>query len=181
MIRPLTLAKKTGFKNLAPSIPIEIRDERGVIFYRTDVLRKPVKFFNLPKGRYFIFCGSFRALDKPIKYKLANLPRHERIMGDPKKFKIIFAYNPNKCTVNWRKKTITFDDSFREKPRYVKCFVLYHEFGHRYYHTEALADLYARNLMMQRGFNPSQIGMAPIESLSNRQEKRKSIIVNSLI
>lgn len=180
-MRKLVITKKTGFKNKRPDIPIIIRDKNGVIFYRTDIISKPVKMFNLPGGEWFIDSGAFEPMESPRKYKMIGLPRPERVMESPRNFKILYANNPNKCTVNWDNKTITFDNSFREKPLYIRMFVLCHEFGHQYYGTEHLADLYARNCMLKMGFNKSQIGLAPNQSLSHLQDKRKSIIVKSLI
>lgn len=180
-MRKIVLERKTGFLNKRTDIPIIIRDKNGVIFYRTDIISKPVKMFNLPGGEWFVDSGSFDKMPKPRKYKLLALPRPERVMENPRSFKILYANNPNKCTVNWDKRTITFDNSFREKPLYIRMFVYCHELGHQYYGTEHLADLYARNCMLKMGFNKSQVGLAPNQSLSSLQNRRKSITVNSLI
>ena len=180
-MRELIVSRKSGFRNKRPDLPVIIRDKKGVIFYRTDIISKPVKGFNLPKGHYFIESGSIEQMEKPRKYRLVKLPRPERVMEDPRKFQILFGNNPNKCTVNWRLKTITFDNSFRDKPKYITAFILCHEFGHQFYGTEHIADLYSRNCMLKMGYNPSQIGLAPISSLSGLQDKRKEIIVKSFI
>jgi hypothetical protein len=52
--------------------------------------------------------------------------------------------------------------------------------GHSKYKTEKYADLFAANEMLKKGYNPSQIGVAPIDSLSEMQYERKRFIVNNL-
>lgn len=179
-MRPFILHKKTGFKNLTPQQPVIIRDFRGVIFYSTEGLR-PVKKFNLPEGNYFIEKGNIKPLKFPVKYRLAKLPKAQRKITPPFKFRILFDVNPNKCTISWFNKTITFDDELRNKPLPIIYFILFHEYGHSVYRTEKYADLMASNLMKIKGFNPSQIGSAPVLSLSKRQLPRKKYLVKKII
>jgi hypothetical protein len=176
----LIIKKKTGFKNLFPTRPIVIRDFRGVLFYSTEGLH-PVEYFNLPVGDYFVDAGYFKELPKPIKHKPTPLPRAERVMSAPYDFNIKFEFNPYKCTIDWQKKTITFDDSFKSKPLPEIYFVLFHEFGHQIYNTEKYADLYAANMMRERGYNDTQIGSASIYGLSDQQYTRKNFLINQLI
>jgi len=176
----LKVIKKTGFINIAPHEPIIIRDFRGKIFYSTEGLRI-IPEFNLPIGTYYIDSGKFKLRAKPVFFKLPAMPKIERRFKSPDNFKILFANNPNKCTINWFKKTITFDESFRDKLLPELYFVLYHEFGHHLYLTEKYADLFAARRMLIKGYNPSQIVRAPITSLSAYQEKRKQHILNKII
>ena len=125
--------------------------------------------------------GNIRPLTRPVKYKLYRLPKIERKYPSPYNFKIIFGYNPNKCTVSWIKKTILFDDNLKEKTVPELFFILYHEYGHKKYKTEKYADLYATNMMLKKGYNPSQIGAAPVTSLSSKQLPRKKYIVNKIL
>jgi hypothetical protein len=176
----LILAKKTGFKNKTPERPVVIRDFRNKIFYDTTGLRS-VKTFNLPEGSFLIDSGDIEMLSEPVKYPLAILPFPERSLKLPKDFSIIFDNNPNKCTIKWLQKIIVFDHALKDLTLPELYFILYHEFGHHKFKTEKFADLYASNLMLIKGYNPSQIGKAPITSLSSMQYERKKHIVNKLI
>jgi|WetSurMetagenome_2_1015567.scaffolds.fasta_scaffold02016_8 hypothetical protein len=179
-MKQLILNKKTGFKNLTLKNPIIIRDFRGKMFYSTVGLR-PVKVFNLPQGTYLIDEGNFKPLKRPVNYELSVLPFAERKFNSPSDFTIEFDYNPNKCTIKWLEKRIIFDNELKEKTLPELFFILYHEYGHAKYTTEKFADLYAKNKMLVKGYNPSQIGKAPITSLSSMQYERKKFIVNKLI
>lgn len=192
-MRLLTLAKKTGFRVINPASPVVIRDTRGVLFYTTEPLLPKVVFFNLPAGRYYVDKGGIVSTPRPRKYRLIKLPPKQRVMKDPTQFKIVFAPNPNKCTVSWTLNQITFDTSFKEKSLPVLDFILFHEFGHQFYgcgdtatpkqkeFSEKACDMYAANKMKIKGYNPSQIGGSLITSLSGRQLGRKHNIVNQLI
>jgi hypothetical protein len=181
-MRKLYLDKKTGFKNNSPAIPIIIRDSRGVLFYTTEIFLpdKPVIKFNLPAGDYFIDSGSFAQLEKPVNYTLVTLPPRERRYPKPYNFKVVYGNNPNKCSIIWGKKIIVFDLSLKDKPRFVKDFILGHEFGHQFYGTESYADLWSANYMLKMGYNPSQIGSAPITTLSDGAFERKKLMVKKL-
>lgn len=172
--------KKTGFKNIYPQRPLIIRDFRSKLFYSTEGL-KPVEKFNLPRGDYFLDQGEIEALEKPVYFKQAILPYPQRSFSLPDDFQLTFSNNPNKCTINWITKSITFDNSLKESTLPELYFILYHEYGHAKYIKEKWADLYARNLMIQKGFNPSQVGGAPITALSSQQYERKKYIVNSIL
>jgi len=177
---PLIIHKKTGFKNITPESPVVIRDFRGIMFYSTEGLR-PVKGFNLPPGNYFLDSGNIKPLRKPIHYKLARLPLPERNLKPPFNFMVIFSENPNKCSIIWDEKTIIFDTKLKAKSLPELDFILFHEFSHCRYSTEKYADLQATNLMKKRGYNPSQIGLAPLTSLSEMQLPRKNNIVKNII
>jgi hypothetical protein len=180
--RKLQVTTKSGFKVNAPSIPIVIRDYRGILFYSTEHLTPKVTQFNLPIGEYLVDSGDFTPMLLPVAYKPIKLPKYERVMKqNPKKFKIQFEENPNKCSVFWGKQLIIFDNSFKDAPLYQIDFILGHEHGHRFYKTESKCDLYAANEMLKKGYNASQIGVSPIESLSERQYDRMETVVDKLI
>jgi hypothetical protein len=179
-LQPLIINKKTGFKNLEPFRPVVIRDFRGMMFYSTEGL-KPVNEFNLPAGTYFIEAGNIVPLKRPVHYRLIILPLSTRNLKPPFDFTVLFATNPNKCSINWKAETITFDNDLRSKTLPELYFILFHEFAHSRYNSEKNADLLATNLMKIKGFNPSQIGAAPITSLSEIQMKRKNNVVSNII
>jgi hypothetical protein len=176
---PLVLKQKAGFLNLYPSQPVIIRDFRGKLFYSTEGLR-PVQKFNLPEGQYYIDQGKIKMI-RFIPPKLNRLPTPERNLKPPFNFSIVFDYNPNKCTIRWKEKIIVFDNSLRDYTLPELYFILFHEYSHALYKTERFADLCSANMMLIKGFNPSQIGAAPITSLSEKQLNRKKFVVNNLI
>jgi hypothetical protein len=184
-MRILNLESKTGFYT---SLPFEIFDLKGNIFYTSDFVNKvsqgQVHKFNLPRGNY-TYNGSLHKLDKPVIHSelraTKKLPKKQRNLGKHR-YKIFFAPNPNKCTINHKKHTITFDTAFKDAPLYIKYDIYYHELGHRYYKTEEFADLYASKKMLELGFNPSQIGRSSLISLRSKlSHYRKESKINSLI
>jgi hypothetical protein len=179
-MRQLVLKEKTGFKVTNPYEPVIIRDFRGILFYTTEPLLPKVKEFNLPPGTYFVQSGYIQQKSNPVDYKSLRLPPYERNMPVPSDFVVKFGTNPNKCTIFWDLGYILFDNHFKEKPLYEVAFILNHEMGHSKYKTEKYADLFAANEMLKKGYNPSQIGVAPIDSLSEMQYERKRFIVNNL-
>lgn len=189
-MRALHVSKKTGFKVTDPAAPVNIRDDRGILFYTTEPIL-PVYEFNLPEGDYFVDSGSFKEMSNPISFKLATLPKSERLFSiPPYGFKVLFEDNPNKCTIFWKEGCIVFDKSFAERPLPQLYFIYFHELGHSRYgygklytkdESEAYCDLYASNQMLKMGFNPSQIIAAPRESLSCKQDFRKDFIEQTLI
>lgn len=174
---PLNLSQKTGFKIVKPEKPVIIRDEKGILFFSTEANTPRVTVFNLPAGKYWVETGHIRSLIEPINYGLMPLPRREYFDRQvPKNFKIIWARNPNKCTVDWDNKTITFDPSMKEWTKPELDFIKFHEFSHSDYETERFADLKSANYMILKGYNPSQIGIAQIDSLSPAQVGRKDFL-----
>ncbi len=176
----LIVKKKTGFKNNEPHKPLIIRDFRYKIFYSTVGLSE-IKSFNMPEGKYFLEQGNVTALGTPVNFPLIPMPKPQRKLPFPTNFEILFSENPNKCTISWTGKKIIFDNSLLEKTIPELWFILFHEYGHSLFKDEALADQMAHNLMVKRGFNPSQIGSAPITSLSSFQLERKKNIVKKIL
>lgn len=180
-MRKLFVAKKTGFKNLNPDVPIIIRDIRGMMFYETMSIGKPVNKFNMPAGNYFVEKGSFIPMPFPKHYNLVTLPPKQRFKKDPRRFRIVLGNNPHKCSVIWDKDIILYDKSLYENsPQPVIWYIYGHELGHQFYKTEEYADLYSCNFMYRKGFNKTQIGLSPIRSLSDGQFKRKKFIIQKL-
>lgn len=177
----IVVNQKTGFVNLTPGIPIIILDSRGVKFYDTTDLKKPVKMFNLPTGKYNLVSGKINKLKNPVDYRLPELPKPERFIQPPFDFKLSFGHNPNKCTIFWNRKEILFDSDLANAPEPELYFILFHEYGHSLFHTEKYADLVAARLMLRRGFNPSQIGSSHIDALSSYQFDRKKYIVKRIL
>ena len=181
-MRKILLKDKTGFIIKDPFEPVIIRDKRGILFYDTTPLLPKVREFNLPAGiPLYLEKGSIVRKERPRKYKLTKLPNRERNKRSPFNFQIRFGNNPNKATIYWRLGIILFDNSFKEKPLPLIYFILFHEFGHKLYKTEKYADLYSKNMMLIRGFNPYQIGISQINGLSSKNYERKRYIVDNLI
>lgn len=178
-MKNLILEKKTGFFT---SLPFTIYDEKGNVFYSSDFTEhigkgKTLKF-NLPFGIYK-YEGILNKLNSPITVKNIVLPPKERNYPK-KKYKILFGDNMNKCTIFYKLGIILFDKSFLNAPLYIKYSIYFHELGHHFYKTEKFADLYAVKMMLEKGFNPSQIGRTSLFALKESSFDRKEYIINKL-
>ncbi len=175
----LTLEHKTGFLS---TMPFDIYDNNGQLFYSskfTDHIGNGETLkFNLPAGDYK-YNGNFIKLANPVKVVNIPLPPKERHIT-PKRYEIIFADNPNKCSIYYDEGVIIFDNSFKNKPMYVKYVIYFHELGHHWYQTEEKADLFAAKKLLELGFNPSQIGRAFLDSLSLKSYDRMEKMINKL-
>ena len=178
-MKDLILEEKTGFIS---SMPFEIYEPNGNLFYSdtfTEKISKGEKLeFNLPLGIYK-YNGSFIKLANPVKVVNVPLPQKERNLAH-KRYEIIFSDNPNKCTIFYDEGVILFDSSFLNKPLYIKYVIYFHELGHHWYKSEDKADLYAAKKLLEYGFNPSQIGLAFLNSLSNKSFERMEKMINQL-
>ena len=178
-MRALILEQKTGFSS---SLPFVIYEPSGLVFYSsdfTDKIKNGQRLdFNLPAGEYK-YDGSFIKLPSPVPVVNIILPPKERNF-EVKRYEIKFGDNPSKCTIYYKEGIILFDNSFKNQPLYIKYAIYFHELGHHYYKTEAKADLYSAKKMLEKGFNPSQIGLASLESLSSASLERKMKTVNTL-
>jgi hypothetical protein len=175
----LILEKKKGFRS---TMPFTIYDPRGVIFYSSEFTHHiadglPLEF-NVIAGS-FTYDGNFVKLDFPVMTKNIAMPLKERNMK-MQRYDIVFGENPNKCTIFYDEGYILFDTSFENKPLYVKYVIYFHELAHHWYITESKADLYAAKKLLELGFNPSQIEMGFLQSLSEKSIERQMNIVYSL-
>ena len=181
-MRELILEQKTGFET---SMPFEIFDLNGFLFYDdkfNDKIANGERLrFNLPSGKYN-FNGSFIRLDKPVEFEKITLPPKERHIQKPKKgYQVIYGNNPNKCTIYYKAGIIIFDNSFRETPIFYRYGIYFHEIGHHFYKTEWKADMYATKKMIDFGFNPSQIALTGLLTLSSDSYDRKERMTNLAI
>lgn len=168
------LKGKTGFRSKAPLVAVYTTDFEP--FY---VMKKKGEYtyFNLPKGEYIIEVEVER-LTSPNYFAVPPLPKYERNIKRPNEIKIIFATNPNKCSIDLQKGVIICDHSIRAKGRAEQTFVIYHEFGHYFYKTESSCDKFATRKMIEEGFNPSQTVFSVNGCLSERSQERKNEIYN---
>ena len=171
----LLVPKKSGF--IAPEPRVIVLDSNGFPFYDF-VFKKPPYKFNLPRGKFFVN-QRVKMLPKPIKFPVKPLPKREfKNRRFPKRWKVKYGNNPNKCTVNYATGTLFFDNAYKNCPRVIKDFIFCHEMGHKFYRTERYADLWATNQMLKKGYNPSQVLKAHFFALSDRSWKRKRFIIN---
>lgn len=170
MLPSFFLNKKTGF--ISSSNDIELLDGKGFLFYKRSFTGKKNKF-NLPKGKYFLKQGLLKKIKLPVKFKMAKLPAIEHLGRTQNNLKVIISDNPNKCSIDYFNKIITLDGSYLKAPRIVVDFILAHELGHCFYADQSKADMYAGNLLIKHGYNPSQVLEAPNLVLSNRSISRK--------
>lgn len=163
-MRKLTVTRPTGFKTTGD---VRIYDLEGKPFYFFNS-KGPVHF-NLPKGVYKIETSltpcEFR------KYRLPNLPKYERTLPLPKKFTIRYGENPNTCSVFLREGYILADNSLKDLPIPARTFIYFHELGHYFYVSEPKCDLFSARVMLERGFNPSQVAEAPRITLKSSPDR----------
>lgn len=185
----LFVTKKTGFRVTDPSVPVIIRDQRGILFYSAEPLVPKVTKFNMPAlGKFFVDSGKIRQMESPVNFPLIRMPQRNVYQGNPMNFQIVFGDNEHKATINFINKTITFDKHIAEFPLPYIYYLLYHEYAHEFFGTtkkvgtpeyaycEKWCDALAFNYMLIKGFNPSQIKEAQRNTLSERQEFRKQFL-----
>ena len=144
--------KISGFFTMDREVRIYTLD--GEIFYFSN--NRKVTKFNLPKGVYKTD-NNIKLNIKPFSFKVKKLPPFERCLKRPKKIKLFFQPNPNKCTVRLNEGIIIMDTAIKELPKPCIMFVLGHELGHYYYKSENKCDNYSFNLLLKQGYNPSQL------------------------
>lgn len=175
----LRLENKSGFKNTG-NAPIVILDEFHRPFYDSTILDTRVDEFNLPAGEYYVLSGRFQQMAAPKEYKLSPLPRIQRKMHDPENFKINYLDNPHTASIYWDDNTIILDKSLRSLTMPELVYILYHEYGHRFYTNEEACDTYAMNRMLREGYNPEQIGESILNTLSDNNLHRKHVLIDKL-
>jgi hypothetical protein len=179
-MRKIVVGKKSGF--VAQNSPVIIYDHRKKIFYSHLGNSNGLFYFNLPKGVYYTN-NSLGWLKEPLKDNLPQLPKREKFIPIPKQFKdlkIRIGRNPNKASISVYTNKILVDDKILSLPLPNIIFVLFHEIGHFYFHSEKSCDLYAARQMLKLGFNPSQCGTAIIGTLSEHAENRKQCLIEKL-
>jgi hypothetical protein len=178
-MRKLILKEKTGF---ASSMPFTIYDPNNIVFYSSEftgrIQQGKVLKFNMIAGT-FSYDGNFIKLDSPVKVVNVILPPKERNIAY-KRYNIEYGENKNKCTIFYDKGVILFDNQFMTKPLYVKYLIYFHELGHHWYITESKADFYAAKKLLELGFNPSQIELGMLDSLTDKNIERISKIIYKL-
>jgi hypothetical protein len=178
-MKDLILEKKIGFIS---TMPFNIIEPNGNLFYSsdfTDHIKNGQRLeFNLPGGIYK-YDGNFVKLNFPVPVVNIVLPSKERNISY-KRYEIIFDTNPNKCTIFYDEGVILFDTSFLTKPLYIKYVIYFHELGHHWYKSEEKSDLFAVKKVLEYGFNPSQIGRAFLDSLSEKSFERMEKIIKVL-
>ena len=178
-MKDLILEDKSGFRS---TMPFEIFELNGSLFYSSDfttnIKEGKTLEFNMPAGSYK-YNGNFIKLESPVPVINFPLPPKERHLAG-KRYNIEFSDNPNKCTIFYNEGLILFDTSYQRKPMFIKYGIYFHELGHHYYKSEDKADLFAAKKMLEYGFNPSQIGLVFLESLSDKSFDRIQNIINVL-
>jgi hypothetical protein len=167
-----SLDKKTGFYTRDKVVILC----HGLPFY---VSTKETTF-NLPSGTYEVEQGSIEELPKPIVYIVPTLPRPTRKSITPKKLKIIVEPNPHKCTFDLNKGTVRIDPAFIDKGKTFLAFIFGHEIGHLNYlgskhddNGELKCDKYSAKMLIDEGYNPSQLYFAQNLCLTHSPERKE--------
>lgn len=143
-------------------------DCKGKIFYI--IKNDKQKYFNLPKGDYFT--NNEITITKPFIHKIPSLPKFEVKRPNVNDFDISFGNNPYKATVDFNKETILVDYALLKLPFFCLVWIIYHEKGHQFYKSEFKCDLYATRQMLLKGYNYSQVKLAPLLTLSELSIER---------
>lgn len=179
-LKRISLEKKTGFRN-STGAPVVIVDENGLEFYNTNDCENTVWNFNLPKGVFYIVTGKIVETVLPVEYPMSKFPPPEKNeRGNPDEFELKFVENPEIATIFFDARKIIMDNSLKDVPFPTALFVLYHEHAHKFYNTEEYCDLWARNKMLNEGYNPSQIIQGVRHTLGNNNLSRQITVMNSL-
>jgi len=169
------LNKKTGF---ACSGEVVVKLPNGSIFYQH---KKRAPFtFNLPAGMYDIQGSNVKMLSKPTEYKIKSQRVHESTHELPKRgeLRIEFGDNPNKASIWVKKHFILIDNQYRNAPQVVKDYLIAHEIGHYRYKTERFADEFAQQVLLDKGYNMTQIVQAAASTLFNGHERHNYCFEN---
>jgi len=163
--------KKTGFRCFDKELLI--LDKSGIPFYYLKNDNYEFKF-NLPVGTYYTN-NNLSKLPNSVFYSKPKLKDRYNFKKVPNGFKIIYSNNPNKCSVDLDKHIIIFDYSFKDKPRFERDFIKFHELGHYFYsgkgqQSEKDCDDFSAFCMIVIGYNPLQIRVASKYSLSNTKD-----------
>lgn len=170
--------KKSGFSSKDKLIVVY--DQNGDIFYfkHNNV---GLQTFNLPIGEYQT--NNNLSARKPLDYRLFKLPYRRKVRN----INLVehFAENPNKASVDTGKNIAIYDNSFKDGQKVCFDFVKCHELGHFYFFdegqkSEQQCDMFAYNMLIEYGYNPSQIIYAQKNTLSNNldAQNRKNILYN---
>jgi hypothetical protein len=160
--------RKTGILTNDQNVCIFDRD--GLPFYNMQNVG-PKFTFNLPRGEYYSN-NNLIELSKPLNYTMPELKRRYNFMVAPRKFRYVYANNPNKCSVDLLRGLVIFDHSFKDFPRFIKAYIKYHELGHYRYSgkgqvSEKDCDDFSFICMIKAGYNPAQVVTASEYTLEN--------------
>lgn len=157
---------------------VVVRRPDGSVFYQH---KKKAPFsFNLPPGVYNIQGDNVKMLQRPIEYKInaKRKPESDHVLPKPGELKIEFGDNPNKASIWVKKHFILIDNQYKKAPEVVKEYLIAHEIGHYRYKTERFADEFAQQVLLDKGFNMSQIVAAAAATLFNGHERHNYCFEN---
>jgi hypothetical protein len=169
------LKNKTGF---LCNGAILVTTPDGKIFYEHK--KKGPFCFNLPAGQYNITGDNVKVLQRPLEFKIKAQRKQESYHELPKRgeLRIEFGDNPNKASIWVKQHKILIDDKYRTAPQVVKEYLIAHEIGHYRYKTERFADEFAQQVLLDKGFNMSQIVQAAASTLFNGHERHNYCFEN---
>jgi len=142
-------ASKTG---IYPHGRITVVGNSGFGTYTNSLEDEP---FNLPPGKYQIYGKYTAGPHRTYKQHSEGLP------SLTKDYRIFLDRNPNKASINTQTGVIIFDaDTYRKSTAAERLYILGHELGHFRSADEKKCDRMAENLLLEVGFNPSQVQKA---------------------
>ncbi len=143
---------------------------------------KSAKYFNLPKGTFYIDGDVTKTPMR--KLQLPRLPLPEKKEPIPNRVVTVVKPNPSKCSVARKNGVmiIWMDPEVAKLPDVLRLPIIAHEIGHLYYFTEHYCDLWAANYLMKRGWNASQLNASFHGTLGNCEssQARKQMLKEEL-
>lgn len=151
------LSEKTGF------YPYDYHKNETI--YRYDNIKEGYEpfytvreyAFNLPVGSYLANNSvSDIVIGEPVFFERIKLSEREFI-NDPYETNFFLGKNEAKASIFIHDNYILFDkDLYDQLDEIGRTFIIYHEIGHLKYSSETDCDNFAKNMMLDEGFNPSQ-------------------------
>lgn len=182
----VSINKKTGFITTSKRVVIF---RYGIPFYCKTRKNKTLSF-NLPAGNYLINEGDVKKLSNPIRFNKIKLTPPNKVSNFSGKINVSWIDNPNRCSVDLSSgdADVYFDNEYRDYPWFVIIFIIGHELGHFLYRgrgqeSEKCCDNYSANMMLDLGYNPSQIDAAIEMAISNKSKAnaRKKLVYENLL
>lgn len=168
-------------------------DVAGNVMYYRGFTRGIKKWkFNLafPTGYKVEVYASYNKRPIPIKIKPIRIKYHDtswirlpkKDWNKPHK-KVTFDPETPQLAYNEVGQRIALGKRFFNMPYFIRPFILAHEIGHNFYHSEEGADIYAIKFYLDNGGNPSEVLYALDEGLtdSGLKDKRLRIAYDKLI
>lgn len=150
---------------------IHVRDGKNHVYFKRKIdgvlpLNKGIfnnAYVNIPDtGEYDITVNGksdFKIDYLPLQKSFlgCNMPAKERNRLRPYHIVLNKSMSGTPARINTHYGVIEVSPRFMTLPLYSQRFIIQHEIGHFFYRTEEYCDMYAARVLLDRGYNPSEI------------------------